>query len=327
MCGDIIIYRKYQNMKGFLKIWLSLLLLSFIVFQYWNTTIIICKCHESGLDHKVLVYNRIPKTGSTAIITLLTLLGRDRNFALAEGKSFPRHLDFDEQYDFARRVQKAPKPLAIWSHVHFMDLAQLDAQAFRGLNPVYLNSVRDPIERLASRFHYHRRPEAEGGNPTAFFKSLRRMEPDSLPKNATLESWLKKNFEECVLSDDPECVFKPGSQRDSPIAYFCGQNPRCLEHDNRWALNKALENIDKFYPVVLVLERFEESLKAAEKILPNFFNGAYNNWLALEKAQEGKINEGPPRKNISIAVREKMRENLRLEYELYNIALNKIERS
>ncbi len=39
-------------------------------------------------------------------------------------------------------------------------------------------------------------------------------------------------------------------------SYFCGHEPHCYEYDSRSALSRAKENINKFYPVVGVLERY-----------------------------------------------------------------------
>ena len=43
--------------------------------------------------------------------------------------------------------------------------------------------------------------------------------------------------------------------------YFCGHDPRCTEHNSNWALDRAKENVERHFPVVAVLEMFEDSLK------------------------------------------------------------------
>ncbi len=57
--------------------------------------------------------------------------------------------------------------------------------------------------------------------------------------------------------------------------YFCGNKDECREHGSLWALEQAIKNVDKFYPVVGLLENLNGTLALAEKKLPLFFAGAY----------------------------------------------------
>ena len=45
-------------------------------------------------------------------------------------------------------------------------------------------------------------------------------------------------------------------------------------HGSKWALHQAKSNIDKWFPVVAVLERMIDSLRVLEHRLPKFFSGA-----------------------------------------------------
>lgn len=107
------------------------------------------------------------------------------------------------------------------------------------------------------------------------------IEPEGVPQNLTFDKWMKKSFVPCVLNYDPECVFKVGSLRDSSVAYFCGQEDKCQEFGTKFAIRKAKENIDKFYPMVAILEKLEDSIKLAEKLIPQFFMGAWNIYKAI----------------------------------------------
>lgn len=116
---------------------------------------------------------------------------------------------------------------------------------------------------------------------------MRIFEPDAVPHTLTIEDWAAKDFEGCVLSRDPECVFRPESIRDSSLAYFCGQDDRCLEYGTEFALRKAKENVERRYPVVVVLERIRESLKVSEKLIPKLLKGIVETW----DSWEGKMNK------------------------------------
>ncbi|XP_029045001.2 uronyl 2-sulfotransferase-like [Osmia bicornis bicornis] len=57
------------------------------------------------------------------------------------------------------------------------------------------------------------------------------------------------------------------------IPTFCGQDPRCTEINNKWALQRAKANIVEWYPVVGVLDCMEQSLDVFEHKFPYFFRG------------------------------------------------------
>ena len=48
----------------------------------------------------------------------------------------------------------------------------------------------------------------------------------------------------------------------------------CRRFNNEKALLKAKQNVEKFYPVVGVLEMFNETIIVLENLLPRYFKGA-----------------------------------------------------
>ena len=98
--------------------------------------------------------------------------------------------------------------------------------------------------------------------------------------------------------DDQECHISNGSIRDYAIVrscniddtaqiistyctvtfqpYFCGQEPECTRHNSRQALMTAIENVERHYPVVGVLEEMDSTLRVMQAVLPRFFNGIHN---------------------------------------------------
>ncbi|XP_025990483.2 uronyl 2-sulfotransferase isoform X2 [Solenopsis invicta] len=70
------------------------------------------------------------------------------------------------------------------------------------------------------------------------------------------------------------------------IPYFCGQDPRCTERNNTWAMERAKTNVIRWYPVVGILDYMEESLNALAVEFPYFFKGAirvYDHFRPREK--------------------------------------------
>ena len=78
---------------------------------------------------------------------------------------------------------------------------------------------------------------------------------------------------QCVEDGLPECDFTPGRPMLSPITVFCGHEPMCMETGNPAALQKAKDVVERHYPIIGILEYFEESLKLYERALPQFFQG------------------------------------------------------
>lgn len=80
--------------------------------------------------------------------------------------------------------------------------------------PIYINMVRDPVERVISWFYYIRAP---------WYLVGQRKNKDT--------KWLYKDFETCVLSGDPECRYVEGEDYvemgKSQILFLCGHDERC----------------------------------------------------------------------------------------------------
>ena len=124
-----------------------------------------------------------------------------------------------------------------------------------------------------------------------------------------LSKWSKQTLEECVLnSTSPECHMQDGDAKDFAIVsellrvhslknnqnvclvknftsysrhslfqpYFCGMDVECPTHNSRWSLNRAIENVEKHFPVVGVLEDLDITLKLMQKALPTFFPGIWD---------------------------------------------------
>ncbi len=52
--------------------------------------------------------------------------------------------------------------------------------------------------------------------------------------------------------------------------YFCGHRGECMEHGSAWALAEAKRNVERYYPVVGVIERLNDTLRVMEDALPTF---------------------------------------------------------
>lgn len=133
------------------------------------------------------------------------------------------------------------------------------------------------------------------------FKSVGKIRYETITWFPSNRKWKNKTFEECVLdASDPECHINDGSIRDFYIVrrqfwmvctkvhvnpgvsetyfqpYFCGQDLECTKHNSRWAILRAMESVDRHYPVVGVLEELEKSLMVMQSLMPRFFGGIWD---------------------------------------------------
>lgn len=128
--------------------------------------------------------------------------------------------------------------------------------------------MRDPVERVISWFYYVRAPW--------YFVERKRAFPDlPLPD----PEWLKKDFETCVLTSDPECVYNQGVRREGigdhrrQTLFFCGHEPSCTPFNSQEALDKAKRAVEENYAVVGVLEDLNTTFSVLEHYVPRFFRG------------------------------------------------------
>ena len=86
----------------------------------------------------------------------------------------------------------------------------LDFEEFNKTNPIYINIVRHPVERVISWYYYIRQNwyALNWDNDTAV-----EIGDMKLDKFRTLTpSRYKLTFEDCILAQDPECSYPIGSK-------------------------------------------------------------------------------------------------------------------
>lgn len=270
---------------------------------------------------RLVLYNRIDKAGSSTLITLLKKCSKKKHtFQLLNSKQYwNRFLNDTDQEILVNHLGKISQD-QLWlfeRHVNFID--------FRGFNasqPIYINQVRDPVERFISAFFFFRLPKRwkRKNNSTNSTNS-------SVPYRPS-RTWLQKNLTECVMNGDPECAMKSFHRHRGPygdeffepmVSYFCGHEPVCRDGGSLPALQKSLSNLEKHYSVVCVLEYLQLSLHVLEAYVPKFFR----NVSALY--WEGEVsNRNWARPPTPAAVAEELRRRLAADQLLYAFARQKL---
>lgn len=250
-----------------------------------------------------LLYNRVPKCGSTTLLTLLRRLSARNGFRHLHCKTYDkRMLTSEEQEELVEEVMSTEVPSSYDRHVYFLNF-----EKFGCSNPTYVNMIREPVERIASSFYYSRAVAARRRNAT---------------RCKALGVLQEQTFEECVQRGGDGCSFVEGRpHRSLMVPYFCGQDPRCLVVQNSWALERARQNIERHFTVVGVLEDLDIALTLLEKRVPVFFRGATAIYHK-EGLHENRNLSGSSK--VAPWVRDVLRRNLSLEYELYDFVRQRL---
>lgn len=134
------------------------------------------------------------------------------------GKKTKRQLKKFEEKELAEKISNYEDGTVYIEHVTWIDFEEFDLA-----KPIYINMVRDPVERVISWYYY-----ARGAYKNAIEYQK---EPDKPIRPA---EWYKKDFNHCVRSGDPECQYVPYTVKDyignfkRQSLFYCGNNQDCL---------------------------------------------------------------------------------------------------
>uniref|UniRef100_A0A8D9B2P0 Heparan sulfate 2-O-sulfotransferase pipe n=1 Tax=Cacopsylla melanoneura TaxID=428564 RepID=A0A8D9B2P0_9HEMI len=268
--------------------------------------------------HEVLFFNRVPKVGSQTFMELM------RHLSVRNGFGFHRdhiqrvetiRLPRPEQKQLAEMISSYSTPSVYIKHICFINFTE-----FHMPEPIYVNLVRDPVERVISWYYYVRAPWYYVERKQAF--------PDlPLPDPA----WLKKDFESCVLRGDRECSYLSGETREGigdhrrQSLFFCGHDESCLPFNTVGALEKAKMAVEKHYAVVGVLEDLNTTMTVMENYIPRFFAHASQIYHE-DMVQYRKINHNIFKPPVREEIKQIVRQNFTREIEFYQFCRQRLHR-
>ncbi|XP_040572346.1 uronyl 2-sulfotransferase homolog pip isoform X4 [Lepeophtheirus salmonis] len=264
---------------------------------------------------EILFFNRVPKVGSQTTMELLKSLSIKNNFHYHKDRTQKVEmikLSNNEEKKLTRFVSSFDAPSVYVKHVCFSNFSRYNLPM-----PIYVNMVRDPVERVISWYYYVRAPW--------YFVERKRAFPDLPLPNP---NWLKKDFEFCVRRGDKECSYRTGDERTDfgqLTEFFCGQEDDCTGFNTEVAMKKAMENVEKHYAVVGVLEELNKTLTVLEHYVPRFFKGALNTYWN-EVQVFSKINRNIYKPPVKESTKVIVRRNFTREIEFYDFCKQRLHK-
>ncbi|KAF2896735.1 hypothetical protein ILUMI_09442 [Ignelater luminosus] len=213
-------------------------------------------------DDVVVIYNRVPKTGSTSFVGVAYDLCKKNNFhVLHINITANNHvLSLSNQYKFVQNITHwdSMKPALYHGHFAFLDFSRFGAK-----KPLFINIIRKPLDRLISYYYFLR----YGDNFRPYL--VRRKHGDTM------------TFNECVKRNQPDC--DPNNMW-LQVPFFCGHAANCWKAGNKWALTEAKKNLVNNYLLVGVTEELDDFIKMLELTIPRIFKGAVDHYLTSNKS-------------------------------------------
>jgi len=233
----------------------------------------------------VVVYNRIPKCGSTTFLNLLRHHGKSGGKYYAYNdpnmfmdKPFAPDTAWTSGWDNLReKIQVAAtgkhRPLLYINHIHWTNFSKAGLQR----PATYIQLMREPVGRVVSAFYFLMLgPRSAGKMVKSQHHAMKLLELDHPP---TINEYV--DITANTLTDPVVC--RPGTLQSTTkgnlmTRYFCGFNPVCANICSDEALEHAKQILISQYKWVGILEDLEASLQQLERIGPSWFNGLVNSY-------------------------------------------------
>lgn len=248
----------------------------------------------------------MPKTGSTSFVNLAyDLCKKNRFHVLHINITANMHvLSLPNQMRFVQNVTRwtAVKPALYHGHLAYLDFNRYQLQQTR-TNPLYINIVRRPLDRLVSYYYFLR----YGDNYR--------------PNLVRRKSGNKVTFDECVALQQPDCDPKLMWLQ---IPFFCGHHAECWNPESEWALEQAKRNLVEKYFLVGITELMQDFVELLELTVPRIFNGSLDLYLHSNKSHLRQTTSKLVPSEETVAAVEKTRV-WQMENEFYEFAVDQFQ--
>eukprot|EP00038_Savillea_parva_P004479 m.138199 g.138199 ORF g.138199 m.138199 type:complete len:431 (+) comp11481_c0_seq2:32-1324(+) len=296
-------------------------------------------------------YNRLPKAGSTTMITLLTKLEEYRShrksvrnvrqFNIYNCGNDHYHMQhpfqIDTEWTFAwKTLSSAKKKASRYVGAVFINhMVWVNFSKYGYHKPLAIQMVRDPVDRAVSSYYYGLwgRPEGDERMPRL---RASYQETAGLNHTPTINEWVawkktQKQYQGCANREHGNGL----------TSYFCGFDPVCDDICSEAAMERAKRVLVEEYASVGLVEHFRLSLQLFEAVAPEWFQNLtdihdmmvakksgtkHNNDKSGENAKTLHANVTPRHEPANEETKQYFRENLAPDMELYRFALEHFER-
>lgn len=250
---------------------------------------------------KVLVYNRVPKCGSSTMLRLLDLLSLRNNFTVVRLNSTSDYYRQDVLSELIQEALVSESKSVIAEHFYYPGVHA------DGLE--YINMVREPADRCISHYYYLR------ASKRASFVDL----------DSSIVMYGNYSFDECLdRTERNEVDTSTGTciRRECLPSYearhFCEHGcQNCTEAE---VLGTALLNLQQFYTVGIA-ENMLQALEVFEFMYPSFFEGSAR--LFKEGIEYANVNT--ERQPAMANTQKRIRKKLNVDNVFYQAAISRIE--
>mmetsp|Transcript_22893 Transcript_22893/g.57414 ORF Transcript_22893/g.57414 Transcript_22893/m.57414 type:complete len:353 (-) Transcript_22893:356-1414(-) len=265
----------------------------------------------------LVFYNRIGKAGSTTIWNLVSFLRRRNKFELLyDTQYYTRQRNQETAARLFRNARKAGRPALYICHTFYLDFQALPRGAISDV--LYINVIRNPIQRYRSAWNYMIDPVARGGGQewgrkaVALETQRRQADPCGCANVSFDECMEQAHISNCSANADiskrlwSNTMVYFLSEQDSEAYEVVNCNPKAAAP----LVEKALANMDK-YAVIGLTERMQETLGLLEARLPAVFAGAVNAYQSRNKPRynQGGSAKSAPEPGLSAAAEAILRDN------------------
>ena len=118
-----------------------------------------------------------------------------------------------------------------------------------------------------------------------------------------------------------------GGSHYSQLSFFCGMHPDCNFFESEKALQRAKDNVEKYYAVVAVLEEINKSLYVLENYIPRFFRNARKLYGQLmNDTRKRGVNKNMYKPKMPQKLRNILMNNFSLEIEFYEFCKARLQK-
>lgn len=259
------------------------------------------QCQPMLTTHGLVIYNRIPKTGSTSMWTMQSRLASKNHFEITHSRNYmevitapsrrTEHLKVIERVwgELGECVATARTRRVLYeNHMPYFDFSgdifptPHRAAPLETVPTFYVSQVRHAVDLYVSHYYYRiHGDEISHKNISAptFAKARQdNLRVTGMNRLATVNEWVQKVH----LTDT--CDWRTNIM----TRYFCGlTSSDCEDVCSARGLDRAQRNLARHYVLVSVIEDLDLSLALYEHLLPQWFHGAAQK-VQHFLAQDGK---------------------------------------